>query len=233
MNWTPISRRKRNWGAVPRESERGPTATQEPTVEAPKLSDEENLNREQLTKFVPPCEHHRCRTGCHRTVDRIAPIRRAALVCPRSKAEQARIRPPRRRPDPRPPLDWRELDDVGPDGRPLELVEPSPPAAELDHQVDHAPAIVDPPPRCEWVGPTAMTGGSVRKLRDDQLDDIRRERAAGASVYALARKYGVARNTIYAALKSATTEPIPCPAPDGESAAGPSCPGTERPRPAG
>jgi hypothetical protein len=144
---------------------------------------------------------------------RITPIRRAALVRPRDHTEQARIRPPRRRPDPPPPrrpLDWRELDDVGPDGR-LTVLEP-PPAAELDDQVAaELPAAAPPPPR-EWIGSTTLRPGGKPRLSEEQAAEVRRERAAGSSEYELARKHKVARNTIHAILIGKTYPP-PCPAP--------------------
>jgi hypothetical protein len=118
-------------------------------------------------------------------------------------APRERVRPPLRRPDRRPTVrHWRELDDVGPDGRPLELV--TPPAAELDDQVGaELPAIAGMPSRCEWIGPTSLTGGK-HKLTDAQALEVRREHAAGSSEYALARKYKVARNTIHAVIKATT-----------------------------
>jgi len=52
-------------------------------------------------------------------------------------------------------------------------------------------------------------------LTPEQAAEIRRERAAGSSEYALARKYKVARNTIHA-IVIGKTYPPPLPCPDAE-----------------
>jgi hypothetical protein len=134
---------------------------------------------------------------------RLSPIRRAALVRPRSRPEHARIRPPRRRPDrsPAPPVGWVDRDDVGPDGRPIVLVRIEPPAVELDDQVEPKLPAAPPAPAgsAPWVGSAAFAvhpGGRPTVSEKDAVK-IRREHAAGASKAALARKYCVVWNTIH------------------------------------
>ena len=108
------------------------------------------------------------------------------IVQPRSHVEQARV--------------WRNHDDDVPAHGP-------PPAAtvEVDQVVAELPAAVEAPAaRNAWDGPTHIgeTQGGKPRLTDEQAADVRRERAAGASMYALARKYHVARNTIAALLQA-------------------------------
>jgi hypothetical protein len=135
-------------------------------------------------------------------IRRTRPIRRAALSRPREPAAQARI-DQRRRHSPPPPakprlaeLDWKWRDDVGPDGA-IELPERIRAAEPVDLvDVESRPA---PAP---WTGPTTThaTGeqhGSA-KLDWPKVREVRRLRLEGVSMYALARRYGVAENTIRA-----------------------------------
>jgi hypothetical protein len=99
------------------------------------------------------------------------------------------------------PVDaWRYHDDVGPDGR---VVLPAiTAAAELvDHQVDvEAPPAEAKPSPNPWTGPTSVkvTGeaNGRSKLTSAIVVEVRRLSAEGVSMYALARRYDVAENTI-------------------------------------
>jgi hypothetical protein len=149
---------------------------------------------------------------------RCVPRRGTSLTRPRSRPEQARLKPPRRRPEPPaapPPIDpadaWRYTDGPSPFDPP-----PVVPAAvaELDQVVVDVEAP-PPPARNEWVGSASLTPGGKSKFTDDQAAELQRERAAGATLFELAAKYRVARNTISAALKR-TIPPPPLPSFEGD-----------------
>jgi helix-turn-helix, Psq domain len=87
---------------------------------------------------------------------------------------------------------WRYQDDAPPI---------APPAAELVDQVDdQVEPESPPPPREPWVGTSSPHATRKRSLSDEQALEVCRDRANGLSMYAMARKYGVSRNTLYAIL---------------------------------
>jgi len=168
---------------------------------------------------------------------RLAPIRRERLARPRSRTEQARVRAqlPRFRPPPRSVVDppaaepWRHRDDVGPDGAPLmsAVVTVAPPECLGEVGTRSSSGVGAPPAKTptpsRWVGPSTLKAiGSAHgraKLSEDDATEIRRRCAAGESMYSLAKKYKVARNTIYACVGGKTWKhclPPASPTPDAE-----------------
>jgi Helix-turn-helix domain of resolvase len=111
-------------------------------------------------------------------LSRLEPVRRATLRRPR---ERRRVPGHLRKPVGRPPG-----------------LRPARPPTELEGNVV-APLVDPTPPRRAWVGSTSFreSPGASLKLTPEQAVEVRRERAAGASMYELARRYKVARNTIY------------------------------------
>jgi hypothetical protein len=149
---------------------------------------------------------------------RCKPIRRAALVRPRSRPEQKRIRPPRSRPWPSPappeiPANelWRHGD--GPSPSDPQIVLPAVDQVELEPPLDRQP----------WDGPTTLPGmvsgesHGRAKLTWKLVREIRRQHAAGWTCARLARICGVTPGTISAVVKHQTWVEhgsLPCPAAD-------------------
>ena len=150
-------------------------------------------------------------------IRRLEPIRRGRLSRPRSRVEQLAIRPTL---PPAPPL--RRMDPLADAWN--WRARPEPPAVppvvaipvEADDQVvveARARTPEQPSPHA-WVGRNDLyeRRGGRTKFSDAQADELRRECAAGATIYELAAKYKCERNTIYAALKrkpDATPSPPP------------------------
>jgi hypothetical protein len=90
--------------------------------------------------------------------------------------------------------------------------EPSPPIVE---PVDCDPKVYVPASITPWVGPCTFSAapGGKPKLSEQQAIEVRRERASGASMYELARRWKVARNTIYAIVNGKTWPDRSCSSP--------------------
>jgi hypothetical protein len=117
---------------------------------------------------------------------RAVPIRRVALVRPRSRPEQARLRPPRPRREPPPeiPADeaWRYQGGPAPGDPPI--------APEL--VVDQ---VVADSPSSPWEGPVTFQD-HLGKLTSKQIQDGRAMLATGETYATVAKWFGVSMNTV-------------------------------------
>jgi hypothetical protein len=151
---------------------------------------------------------------------RTEPIRVEALKRPRTRREQKALRGslPRFIPPPVESL---------PPGFDRRVAQPTPPpapatiSAEPLDQVELEPApspkFVGTRSHTPWVGPTRFGAGRGGRpsVTEEQAIEIRRKRAAGSTMYALAAEYKVARNTIYAVVNGKVwpeNQPVPSPA---------------------
>jgi len=137
-------------------------------------------------------------------IARIKPIRRAALARPRERAQQAALRPCRRRrrkhPAPMIADPWRCPGDAALDRQATAIMPAI--AAEARELVDHQAGAELPaaepvaPPPAAWSGPLNPNATKAPKLTPDQMREVAELRSLGRSEYDLARSFGVARNTI-------------------------------------
>jgi plasmid maintenance system antidote protein VapI len=144
---------------------------------------------------------------------RWVPIRRAALVRVRSRPEQSRIRPPRRRPAPPPaqqeiPADeaWRYLDGPSPH-------DPPPPAPIVIVEPDQVVVEVPAPAPQPWTGsasPMKVTGeaNGRSKLNWPLVREVRRLHSLGWTCYRLAQSIGVDPGTITAVVTNRTWKEV-------------------------
>jgi len=150
---------------------------------------------------------------------RLEPVRRAALVKPRSKADHAGMKDNQRRrrqrqrrrrpptpppPSAPPPGEWQWRIDGGPIGV-VEL----PIAAELAAAAEPPQPTMDAlPKRDPWTGPAdrqarGESHGSA-KLTAADAREIRRLHAMGRSIYSLAPQFGVSKSAIRAIVRGET-----------------------------